>query len=34
MSEDNNEHIIWTIKNGELDAVQSTFNSDVRINIA
>lgn len=34
MSEDNNEHIIWTIKNGELDAVQSTFNSDVRTKIA
>ncbi|KAH8408171.1 hypothetical protein KR222_006143 [Zaprionus bogoriensis] len=30
MSEDNNEHIIWTIKNGELDAVQTTFSSDTQ----
>ncbi|XP_030384815.1 myotrophin [Scaptodrosophila lebanonensis] len=29
MSE-NNEQIIWTIKNGEFDAVQSTFQNDVQ----
>lgn len=32
MSEDNNENIIWTIKNGELDAVQTTFSNDVGMN--
>ncbi|XP_034472717.1 myotrophin [Drosophila innubila] len=30
MSEDNNENIIWTIKNGELDAVQTTFSNDTQ----
>jgi len=30
MSAISNEDIIWTIKNGEFDAVQAAFQNDVR----
>lgn len=32
MSDESAENIIWTIKNGELDAVQTAFSNDVSNN--